>query len=178
MPAYDARAHTHTHTQTHSQQPLVQRWLGLESSTANSFLTLAHPCTSAQKKATFPPNEFAGGGGVVVGGHANSRFNDGRGWALSTVGLTTSLKKKKTGTQMKWNHLIVLRWSKLPFSEILPPIVLMSRTTNIPWSKVVHIAGHWLTKTRHVGMSNEVTSLEIYAGIKHLSFLQFILWSF
>ena len=55
--------HTHTHTQTAASR--LQRWLGLESGTANSFLTLAHPWTSAQKKATFPPNEFAQGAMLI-----------------------------------------------------------------------------------------------------------------
>lgn len=39
--------------------------------------------------------------GGVEGGHANSRFNDGRVWALSTVGLTTSLKKKGAQKEIK-----------------------------------------------------------------------------
>lgn len=41
-------------------------------------------------------------------------------------------------------------------------------TTNIVGGEVVHLTVLRLTKTRHVGMSNEVTSLEIYASIKHL----------
>lgn len=32
---------------------------------SNSFLTLAHPWTSAQKKATFPSNEFAQGAMLI-----------------------------------------------------------------------------------------------------------------
>lgn len=47
-------------------------------------------------------------------------------------------------------------------------IGVKSWTTNRPCSKVVHFAVLRLTKTRHVGMSNEVTSLEIYVSIKHL----------
>lgn len=43
----------------------LQRWLGLESASANSFLTLAHPWTSVQKKAMFPPNGFAQGGILI-----------------------------------------------------------------------------------------------------------------
>lgn len=35
-------------------------------------------------------------------------------------------------------------------------------------SEEVHIAVLRLTKTGHVGLSNEVTSLETYASIKHL----------
>lgn len=56
-------------TKTHKAATCLQRWLGLKSGTANSFLTLAHPWTSAQKKAAFPPNEFA------WGGHAYSKFD-------------------------------------------------------------------------------------------------------
>lgn len=38
-------------------------------------------------------------------------------------------------------------------------------------SKVVHKAVLIITKTRHVDMSNEVTSQEIYASIKHLMWI-------
>lgn len=100
---------------------------------------------------------------VCTGGHANFRFNYSRLWAQRMVDLTTPLIYEQT-KQKSINHLEI-KWMTYLRKFAFKTFNRCTKgwTTNKPCNKVVHR----LNKTKTCGMSNEVTSLKIYASIKH-----------